>query len=509
MSASSLLANSRRNLFAFAATLGAHFVIVPVVIGDIGLAAFGHAGLVMAGWAPLTLIGTVIGQAATREIAAQMARTGDSAGSRPLRTAALWLCALLSCLFGACFIAAGPHLLAWLDPANPESGAWRQDVLALAPGWAAQQVFIVLQGLAAAKQDFRLVAKLSGLSAMAALVCTIAFTTAIPTATGYLMGMSCGFVVAAAGGAWLLREPQSAAARVRGDLRRSVMSLVGFGRWQVVAQLAGTLGNQIDRYVLATLASPAVIGQFNAANRLQEAAYMGVVKAAEVLFPRFGASADSDPAERLRLYLLSSWAVMLFSGLVLAPIITLAEPLMRLWAGADTARGGSLLLQTLTTGGLIGCGSSVFTYYLMGLGQNGPLAVLSVVYSILTIALSIAVLRVFGPMAAGVGLALASVVRVALALVWAKQSSFPRARWSDLLVSTVLPLAVAVGLGWGLAAWLPVERIDAWWQLGAAAVVLVLGIGLAVAAGTASSAFGREVLGTVTRRLHGVQEGAA
>lgn len=509
MSEFSLLANSRRNLVAFAATLGAHFVIVPVVIGDIGLVAFGHAGLVVAGWAPLTLVGTVIGQGATREIAAQIARTGGSAGSRALRNAALWLCGLLSCLFGAGFVAVGPHLLAWLDPANPEAGAWRQDVLALAPGWAAQQVFIVLQGLAAGKQDFRLVAKLSGLSAMAALACTIAFTTAIPTATGYLMGMSCGFVVAAAVGAWLLREPHSAADRARGELQRSIRSLVGFGRWQVVAQLAGTLGHQADRYVLATLASPTVIGQFNAANRLQEAAYMGVVKATEVLFPRFGASADSAPAQRLRLYLLSSWTVMLFSGLVLAPIITLAEPLMRLWAGAETARGGSLLLQTLATGGLIGCGSSVFTYYLMGLGQNRPLAVLSVCYSILTIVLSVVMLRVFGPMAAGVGLALASVVRVSLALVWAKRSSLPQARWSDLMVSTVVPLAVAVGLGWGLAAWLPVERIDAWWQLGAAAFVFVLAIVLAVAAGTASSAFGREVLGTVAQRVRGERESKA
>jgi len=506
VSVPSLLANSRRNLFAFAATVGAHFVIVPVVIGEIGLAAFGYAGLVMAAWAPLTLIGTVIGQAATREIAAQTARSQDAGISRPLRTAALWLCVVSSGLFGAAFVAAGPHLLAWLDMTDLPVEEWRRDVLALAPGWAAQQIFIVQQGLAAAKEDFRLVAKLSGLSALAALICTIAVTKLMPSATGYLMGMSCGFVAAATAGAWLLRDPGGYPLRAPGDLRRAVASLVIFGRWQVVAQLAGSLGNQIDRYVLATLASPTVIGQFNAANRLQEAAYMGVVKAAEVLFPRFGASASGDAAQRLRLYLLSSWAVMLFSGLVLAPIVTLAEPLMRMWTSAETARGGALLLQTLTTGGLIGCGSSVFTYYLMGLGQNGPLAVLSVVYSILTIVLSIAMLRVFGPMAAGAGLALASVVRVALALAWAKRYSFPQARWTDLLVSTVLPLVVALGLGWGLAAWLPVKRIDAWWQLGVAAVTLVLVVGLAVAAGTAISAFGREVLGAVAQRLRGSRE---
>jgi O-antigen/teichoic acid export membrane protein len=483
--------------------MGAHFVIVPFVIGKIGLPAFGHAGLIIASWAPLTLIGTVIGQAATREIAAQTAHTGNDGSGQPLRAAALWLCITASGLFGTAFVAAVPHLLAWLDPMNLRVEEWRLDVLALAPGWAAQQVFIVLQGLAAAKQDFRLVAKLTTMSAVASLVCTTALTKAMPSPTGYLLGISCGFILAAGFGAWFLREPERHPINTRGTLRRGVMSVVNFGRWQVVAQLAGTLGNQIDRYVLATLTTPIVIGQFNAASRLQEAAYVGVVKAAEVLFPRFGASADVNADQRLRLYLLSSWVVMLFSGLVHAPIIALAEPLMRMWTTAETARGGSQLLQTLASAGLIGSGSSVFSYYLMGMGQNKPLAMLSVIYSILTIALSIVVLQTIGPMAAGLGLALASVVRLTLALAWSKRHCFPQARWTDLLVSTISPLIVSLGLGWVLAAWWPIGLMEAWWQLCAAALVVALIVSLAVVASTASSVFGREMLATVAQRLGG------
>jgi O-antigen/teichoic acid export membrane protein len=504
VSATSLLANSRRNLLAFFVTIGAHFVIVPVVVSEIGLIAFGRAGLVMAAWAPLTLIGTVIGQAVTREIAARSAASDAGA----LQRAALLLCGVAAAISTAAFCAVGPYVLQALDVTG-SAATWRADVLALAPGWAAQQFLLVFQGLAAARQDFRLVARLSIVAAIAALACTLGWTLWMPSATGYLVGVSTGFVAAAVAAAWMLHGHTGSRADRAGGLGPAARALLGFGRWQFVAQLAGTLGNQIDRYVLASLAAPAVIGQFNAANRLQEAAYMGVVKAAEVLFPRFGASAGASTDKRMRLYLLASWAVMVFSGLILAPIVTLAEPLMRLWAGAEAAQGGALLLQTLTIGGLIGCGSSVFSYYLMGMGQNGPLAAMSVVYSILTIVLSILALRVFGPMAAGVGLALASVVRVGIALGWCKLRAFPHVTWTELGSSTVLPLATTTLLAWLLSRALPVEQMQSWWQVALAFVALAIAMTLAVALVTACSAFGRGVLRSIAQRAGFAREGRA
>jgi O-antigen/teichoic acid export membrane protein len=496
VSAPSLLTNSRQNLLAFSATIGAHLVIVPVVISEIGLLAFGRAGLVMAAWAPLTVIGTVIGQAATREIAARSAAAPDAGA---LQLAALLLCGAAAAAAAAAFCAVGPFLLQALD-ATGSAATWRTDVLVLAPGWAAQQFLLVFQGLAAARQDFRLVARVSIVAAIVALVGTLGWTLWMPSATGYLVGVSTGFVAAAVAAAWMLRSHSGLPGDRAGELGAAVRALLGFGRWQFVAQLAGTLGNQIDRYVLASLAAPDVIGQFNAANRLQEAAYVGVVKAAEVLFPRFGANARASNDERKSLYLISSWAVMAFSGFILGPIVTLAEPLMRLWAGADVAQGGALLLQTLTIGGLIGCGSSVFSYYLMGMGQNGPLAAMSVVYSLLTIVLSIATLRVFGPAAAGVGLALASVARVGIALGWCKVKAFPGATWAQLVPATVLPLGTSSLLAWLLSRALPVERITEWWQLVLAFVVVSMVIALVVTLVTASSSFGRSVLRLVLQR---------
>lgn len=500
----SLLSNSRWNLFAFACTLGAHVLIVPVVVRLIGLEGYGRAGLVIATWAPLVLVGTVLGQATTREIAARW-RSDTPADAQAVASAALVLCSLGCVACGALFLWLGPHLLHALDRGAPAK-AWWGEVAALAPGWVAQQFSLVLQSTAAARQDFRTIARISALSALATLVLTLGITSEVPTPQGYLLATSASFAAGAlisAVLAWYAAPTLFGLPRWQRD---AVAALLHFGKWQTLAQLAGTLGNQMDRYVLATLASPAVIGQFNAANRLQEAAYAGVIKVAEVLLPRFGADYRVDAGKRERLFLVASTTVMVFSGALLTPMIILSEPLMRLWVGPVAADGGALLLSTLVVGGLIACGSNVASLYLMGIGQNAPVAGFSVVYSLLTILLTVLTLKAFGPLAAGVGLALASTVRVALALAWIKVRALPTMRWPDIATSTVLPLALALAAAALGRTLLPVERIQNWWTLGATYVAAMLGTSACTALAVWSMPYGRRLTGewmASRRRLQG------
>ena len=75
--------------------------------------------------------------------------------------------------------------------------------------------------------------------------------------------------------------------------------------------------------------------------------------------------------------------VLVASGVMfLAPMVPLAHSLLTLWIGPETAQGGGQILQTLVLGGIVGCGSNVFSYYAMGLGQNAPIAWLSLAYAV-------------------------------------------------------------------------------------------------------------------------------
>ena len=396
-----LLANSRWNLAAFACTLAANFVTVPFVVRWTGLAAFGRAGLVIAVCAPLALIGTVLGQALVREMSSRIGR-GDLAGAARTFGAALRLAALASSLGWVVLVMAGPWITAALTGDPTSSERLRLAFLIAASGWLAQQGTLVLQGAAAARQDFRAIAKVAAFSGMASIASTLALTYWVRSAEGYLGGMALGFALSLAAWLWMQRRDLSLRALAVAD-REASRALLHFGKWQGLAQLAGALGNQIDRYALGALASVAIVGQYNVANRLQEAAYIGVIKGGEVLFPHFSSLSSHDVAERAEFFQRASWVVGTFSAMLLAPLVPLAHAVLALWVGADVARGADFLLRTLVLGGIVGSGSNVFVYYAMGMGRNAPVAWISMGYSALTVVLTVALVRAFGPLAAGAG----------------------------------------------------------------------------------------------------------
>ncbi|MEO6362320.1 MAG: oligosaccharide flippase family protein [Caldimonas sp.] len=445
-----LLSNSRWNLAAFACGLGANFIVVPFVVRWIGLPSFGRAGLVIAVCAPLTLIGTVLGQALVREVSARLGR-GDQPGAARTLHEALRIGLVASVLAAVALIAFGPLIVRALIGSEASAADLRTAFAIAAAGWLAQQVALMLQGAAAARQDYRTIARVAALGAIATVTATLAVTAWRPDAEGYLAGMSAGFALTLL--AWWVATRRTLDARALlsplETARIERRALLQFGGWQGLAQLAGAFGNQIDRYTLGALAPVAVVGQYNVANRLQEAAYIGVVKGGEVLFPHFGSLSSRSAAERAEFFMRASWIVGTFSAMLLAPLVPLAHPVLALWVGADAASGADVLLRTLVLGGLVGCGTNVFTYYAMGIGRNQPVAWISVAYSVLTVVGTIVLIRAYGPLAAGGGLLAASVMRIAAALVVTRHTFFPGLAWADLVVSTILPVAVGVAVALG------------------------------------------------------------
>lgn len=445
----SLLSNSRWNLFGFACGIAAHFITIPFVVKWIGLPAFGRAGLILAITAPLTLIGSVIGQAVVREVSSQVG-SGDVEGAFRTTHAALWLCIAAGCIGWVTLVLAGPGITRLILGSELLLLGLSLSFVIAASGWLAQQFALVLQAGCVAKQDFRTVARAAALSGTATVASVLALTAAFPTVDGYLAGVAMSFVLTLACWAWIrrhdLRLPLIALSRLRSERQ----SLMHFGKWQGVAQLAGAFGNQIDRYALGALAPIAVVGQYNVANRLQEAAYVGVIKAGEVLFPHFGSVASKSIGERARAFQVTSWVVATFSAMLLAPLAPLASDVLALWIGPEGGADAAVLLRTLVLGGIVGCGSNVFVYYAMGMGQNVSVAWISVMYSVVTVMFTILLIRAYGPLAAGAGLLVASVARVVAALFVIRREFFPQLQWIDLLVSSVLPLAIGVAIALGV-----------------------------------------------------------
>ena len=497
----SLASNSRWNLIAFAFTLAANFVTIPFVVRWIGLDAFGLAALVLAVCAPMTLIGTVLGQALIREISSREGAHEPQAAEHCLQ-AAMRLCLAATVPCGLLLIAAGPSITQSMSStAAPDS--LHLAFLMAATGGMAQQAVLVLQGASAARRDYRTIANVTMFSALASVATTLGFAWCDPSAVGYLQGVAAGFLLSLA--AWLFTLNAEIGWRGLFWTHRRVetAALLHFGKWQGLAQLAGAFGNQIDRYALGALAPIAVVGQYTVANRLQEAAYIGVVKAGEVLFPHFGSMSNADIQQRQRFFQTSSWIMGVFSAAMLAPLALLAHGVLTLWVGADAASGSDRILVVLVIGGMVGSASNVFVYYAMGMGRNAPVAAISVMYSLLTVLTTVVLITLIGPAAAGAGLLFASVVRVVVSLIVTRRLFFPALAWKDLFVSTALPMLVGTGVVMigHHAAW---TRPDNWFTLLPAYAALGASVLLVnVLAGAATQA-GRDILQQVARALRRV-----
>lgn len=493
---SSLLGNSSWNLAAFVFTLIANLATVPFVVRWIGLHDFGYAGIVIAVTAPLTLIGTVLGQATVRETSTRTGR-GEYGAAFHVAAVALKICLIASALGCIVLVLTGPWIVRSL--VNDEgSGAQNFTIpfLIAAAGIFTQQFSLVLQAISVGRQNFKNVAKASAWSSFVTVIVTLGFTWFIPTLNGYLSGFAGSLILSAAG--WLLvtrhilRRDEHAGPKVGDELN----ALLHFGKWQGLSQLAGIFGNQMDRYVLASLAPAAVVGQYNICNRLQEAGYIATIRACEVLFPRFGSMSASSESERFDFFLSSSWVNAAFGAIMLSPIAILSRPLLTLWVGAETAEAAGHLLQVLILGGLIGCSYNVFFYYAASMGKNATVTMVSLAYSIMTVIFSIVFIGYFGPIAAGSGLLAATIIRFGLTLVVIRRRFFPAFSGEQMFASTVGPTVVGSVLS---LVFYQVEFrwIDNWFLLGLAYILFFGIVGIAMVLTAMSSKTGRIILSRI------------
>jgi O-antigen/teichoic acid export membrane protein len=494
----SIAANSRWNLLGFGCTLAAHIVTIPLVIDRAGLAEFGRAGLVLAVWAPL-FVGTVLGNSVVRLVS-----SAEPASQKSTIVSALNNALLLCAASGAVLILLVGTLMPWLFNRiisdTVSIAVWRTNFLVAAAAWLLQQYSLVMQSAFAGERLVRTIAFVNVLSGLATVVGTLLIIQRFPSGTGYLLGLACGFLASTL--AWLaLAVARHGPAAIRHALRQdSFRPLVHFGKWQAVTLLAGNFANQIDRYVLGVIAHARVVGQFNAANRLQEAVYALVTKATEVLFPHFGANSNRSRDYQLAFYLRANWASITFAATALVPGIVLAQPLLLLWAGPEVAQGGARMLKLLLLGGFIGCASNVATYYFMGAGFASRVAMISIWYSLVTIVSSIALLYTLGPYAAGGGIVIASVIRVWISIACARRDFGLELSNARILASHILPLIAGCCIAVA-SEWTPASGLSSWPAVIAAYLATSALVGATCVLMLGSSSEGRSWLRDLVRAL--------
>jgi O-antigen/teichoic acid export membrane protein len=284
--------------------------------------------------------------------------------------------------------------------------------------------------------------------------------------------------------------------RLAQEMRSSIYEFSG---WFTVSQLVAGCAAQADRYVLGAVRNTAAIGYLNLAQRIEEAAYSVMVKAADSLFPYFSAQSGHGRVNA-RFYFTVSWLVNLTAAAAIAPLIPLAPSLISLWVNAETASYSSLVLRTLAVAGILGCASHVFKQYLLGTAKARQFAYLNLASAFTASVAAIILLPRYGLRAAGVGALIAMAVQlgIVVALIW--RYFRPVGTIRRILSAIFVPLTVAIGGACGIARY-DFPTLSTWPKLVGGYLLISASMTLAIFALNSLLAEGRQLLGDLRGSL--------
>lgn len=491
-----LISNSQWNLVAFAFSLFFNFVTIPFVIKRISLNAFGTAGLVLSILAPLTLVGTVLGQAMLRELSLHFSEADLRSGRRSF-SAAMLLCGIGCLLVAVIFLAFGRVVIATFFDTALTSDYYLSVIIAVF-GWGLQQFVLIFQSAVAATQKYSLLAKISIVASLVNAALIMGTVTLIPTTIGYLAGMSGGFFVSVIVWVLLVRRNEPWLFPLCLVNKADCRSIIDFGKWQSVSFLVGGIGLQMDRYVLGILTAPVYVGRYNVANRLQEVVHMGVLKAGDVLFPYFSSTSHQPIAQRASFFISISWLLNTFAACALAPLIPLSWHIIALWINQEAATDGATMLCTLTVAGILGCGVNVYSYHAMGAGEVFRLTQLSFITAIVSVVFTAILIIYVGPIAAGGGILVGNAIRLIFVLLFSKKSFQPLISLRTLIVVTTPPLVAGLIMAYAWEA-SGILSLSSWLSLLIGYVVVSISVAIASVALTSLSAQGRGAVAAAVR----------
>jgi O-antigen/teichoic acid export membrane protein len=327
--------NSGWSVVAFLVGIAANLITLPFVIRQLGIYAFGVCGLIVAISTPFTLVGTTIGQATAQGIARYRARGDETAVHDFCATIALVACAGIT-VTGVLLALLIPALVNVLYAQYKSTfvSAWMVGSL-LAIGWMAQQFALVMQGVHIACQDYRRIAAVNGAAAILTPLTIITIVSVVGTAEAYIGALAVGYLLTSLVWVASLRAKfrwSLVAPRVHARVAHSIFSFTG---WQMLAQLISSVAAQVDRYLLGSWVGGTAVGYYNVSQRLEEVAYIGVLKVGDALFPQFSANADEQLSRQADVFFRSAWMLNLVAAMVLGPLIPLAASILQVWVGPD------------------------------------------------------------------------------------------------------------------------------------------------------------------------------
>ncbi len=352
-----MLRDSAANLLGFGLPLVAAFFCIPLLIHDLGTERFGVLTLLWAVASYLGLLDLGLGKVVTQELSAPA--PGRVALPRPVVVAN----AMLLLTFLSVLIIAVAGLLLLITAMQSDPPPWKLDAL-----WAGGVMLLGVpalvlsngyKGILEADGHFSLVNAVRvpiGVWTFAAplMVCKLWGPSLVGISAALVLGRLANLIAyAVASGeswfpwVWLQRQD-----------RPVMKGLATSGGWMSLSSLLSAFMGYVDRFVLAYVASPAVVAYYAVSQEIVTKLWIFPTSVVTATFPSM-VKAHSQTAVASNVLWRSAWLVMLAVVPICAVLGIWAQPILALWVGEKFAAEAHQVLSILAAGMVFGAIAAV------------------------------------------------------------------------------------------------------------------------------------------------------
>lgn len=365
--------NVALNLFGQGAPLAVAYFAIPALTGGLGTERFGVLTLAWAVLGYVSFFDLGLGRALTQAVAERMGR-GDTASIAPVVKQALWWMLGLGAVGAAVLAALAPLLVSRGMRVSPDLVTETRDSFYLLAGSVPIVILTAgLRGVLEALGRFGLVNALRvpmGVLTFLAPLAVLQLSAHLPVVVAVLL---IARVLALAAHAWVVAR-ELRLLHVLGPAQgvapgwQGIRALLGTGSWITLSNVVGPLMVSLDRFVIASVASTAVVAYYTAPYEAVTKLWLIPAALTGVLFPAFAAAAGSGAgAERLLDRGIRATLASLLP--VTFVVILLAPEGLTGWLGGEFPERSTRVVQLLAVGVLLNSVAQIPFALLQGAGR--------------------------------------------------------------------------------------------------------------------------------------------
>jgi O-antigen/teichoic acid export membrane protein len=329
--------------------LAVGILTIPKLLMALGAEQFGVLSLAWALVGYFSVFDLGVG-AAVVKLVAQRLGAGQYEQVLPIVGTATIAMSALGMIAGIALLVGAPTLTAVLNVSEPHKAAATSAFQLLGLSIPLVMITAVMQGAIAALQRFDLNNK-------------IRVPLGIWSFVGPLLAALGGYGVEGAAAALLLGRFFAAAISVAVCWKLGVFSvsslkldrailgeLFTFGKWVAISNVLSPLMSYFDRFAISAIVSPGVVVYYTVPYDLVNRLLVLPNAVLGVIFPALTTSLAASDGRTDRMLIGSTAAILVITfGLVL-PLVSLANPLLTVWLGAEFAERSHLVMQVLCLG---------------------------------------------------------------------------------------------------------------------------------------------------------------